>query len=88
MDYKIMHLPDKNRFETTIDGLTSFVQYTVDGKEFDIIHTIVPRPLEGQGIAAALVKKGYDYARKMGLIPVASCSYAAAWLKRHPDYDK
>lgn len=88
MEYKITHIPYKNRFETTIDGLTAFVQYTIANKELDIIHTIVPRPLEGQGIAAALVKETYDYAKRHGLTPVATCSYAAAWLQRHPEYEQ
>lgn len=87
MDYKITHYPDKDRFETTIYGLTAFVQYRIMDGYLDIIHTIVPRPLEGQGIAAALVKDAYDYAIRQGMKPMATCSYAVAWLKKHPDYN-
>ena len=56
MDYEIIHQPEQHLFKTEVDGRTAFVQYRLLGDSLDIIHTIVPRPLEGRGIAAALVK--------------------------------
>ncbi|MCD7850148.1 MAG: N-acetyltransferase [Parabacteroides sp.] len=86
MDYTITHYPEKNRFETTLDGVTAFVQYRLSGDRLDIIHTIVPPAIEGRGVAAALVKHAYDYAIEHGMKPLATCSYAVAWLHRHPEY--
>lgn len=40
----------------------------VDGC-LNIEHTIVPREIEGRGIAAALVKAAYDYALDHDLLP-------------------
>ena len=85
MEYDIIHYPEKLRFELKQDGLTAFVQYRL-GNNLDIIHTIVPEPLEGQGIAASLVKAAFDYALENQLKPRAVCSYAVAWLKRHQEY--
>ena len=82
IDYEITHEVDQKIFQTQIEGRTAFVQYRLINGELDIIHTIVPRPLEGQGIAAALVKAAYDYAAAQGLTPVATCSYAVRWLER------
>ena len=45
----------------------------------------MPRPLEGQGIAAALVAAAYNYALENGLKPKATCSFAVRWLQRHPE---
>jgi len=42
--------------------------------------------LEGRGIAATLVETAYKYAKKQGLRPLATCSYAVVWLKRHPEF--
>lgn len=86
MEYIIEHYPEKYRFEIKQNGLTAFVQYRLVGNNLDIIHTIVPEPLEGQGIAASLVKAAFDYALANGMKPRATCSYAVAWLKRHPEY--
>lgn len=88
MEYKIEHQPEQKLFKTEIEGRTAFVQYRLLNGGLDIIHTIVPRPLEGQGIAAALVKAAYDYAVANGLKPKATCSYAVAWLQRHPEVTK
>lgn len=86
MDYQITHFPDRKHFEIKLEGETAFVEYRLMNGRLDIIHTIVPPPLEGRGIAAALVKYAYDYAMDMGLKPLATCSYAVAWLQRHPAY--
>lgn len=88
MEYKIEHQPEQKLFKTEVEGRTAFVQYRLLNGGLDIIHTIVPRPLEGQGIAAALVKAAYDYAVANGLKPKATCSYAVAWLQRHPEVIK
>lgn len=87
MDYKITHQPEQKLFMAEVDGRKAFVQYRLIDGSLDVIHTIVPRPLEGQGIAAALVKEAYDYAQANGLQPKATCSYAAKWLERHPIAD-
>lgn len=88
MEYKIEHQPEQKLFKTEVEGRTAFVQYRLLNGGLDIIHTIVPRPLEEQGIAAALVKAAYDYAVANGLKPKATCSYAVAWLQRHPEVTK
>ena len=82
----ITHHHQHHRFGTVIEGHTACVEYSISPGTFDIVHTRVPAPLEGRGIAAALVKTAYDYARSRKLALRGSCSYAAVWLKRHPDY--
>ena len=85
MDYEIIHQPEHQLFKTEVDGRTAFAQYRLVDNSLDIIHTIVPKPLEGRGIAAALVKTAYDFALRNGLKPKATCSYAVKWLERHPE---
>ena len=51
MEYTVNHYPEKNRFEVVEDGLTAYVEYRLRGDALDIIHTIVPKNLEGRGIA-------------------------------------
>lgn len=58
MDYEIRHQPEQKLFETEVDGRTAFVQYRLLNGSLDIIHTIVPRPIEGQGIARRSGKSG------------------------------
>ena len=66
MEYTVNHYPEKNRFEVVEDGLTAYVEYRLRGDALDIIHTIVPKNLEGRGIAATLVKQLINTQRNRG----------------------
>ena len=46
----------------------------------------VPQELAGRGIAEELAKTALDHARQNKLHVVALCSYVAAYIKRHPQY--
>ena len=50
-----------------------------------IVHTEVPPTLEGRGIAAALVRAAFAYAREHGLKVMPACSYVRAYVRRHPE---
>lgn len=83
---EILHDEGGKRFWTLVDGYTAHVAYEICEKGLDIRHTVVPEAIGGRGIAAALVKAVYDYARVKQLKPIATCSYAVSWLQRHPEY--
>lgn len=83
---KILHDISTHEVFTVIDGNKAYVEYQLDDDKLDILHTVVPHPLEGQGIASALVKFAYDYALANNLKPAATCPYAKVWLQRHPEY--
>ena len=51
-----------------------------------IKHTEVAPAFEGQGIGGALVKHMLEDARSQGRGVIPVCPYAAAWIKRHPEY--
>ena len=81
--HTIQHNKQAHKFIIEEQGLTAYVLYRVSADTLTITSTYVPKPLEGQGIAAILTKECYDYAAAEGLKPDATCSYAVAWLKRH-----
>ena len=83
---EIKHRKEENRFYTEVEGFTGYVEYRIHDGGLDIVHTIVPDEIGGRGIAAELVAATYEYARSQGLKPIATCSYAIAWLERHPKY--
>jgi len=87
MDYKIVHRPEKRRFETEEECVIAYVDYQMKGDSFDIVHTKVPKPLEGRGVGTSLVRSAYQYAIDNGLKREATCPFASIWLKRHPEYD-
>ena len=76
----------EHRFETWIDGYLSKLDYIQDGKNFVITHVGVSPELRGQGIAGHIVQVGLEYAKERSLRVVPMCSYAAAYIRRHPEY--
>ena len=84
-DIEIRHNAAASRFEATIDGMLSHADYQLVDGVMRLNHTSVPAPLEGQGIAAALVKGAFAYAEANGLKAEPWCSYVRAYMKRHPE---
>ncbi len=87
MSPMIEHNRDAQRFETHVEGLLCELDYSLGGKVMTITHTKVPGEVGGRGIASALTKVAMDAARSEGWNVVPACSYARAWMKRHPQYD-
>jgi predicted GNAT family acetyltransferase len=81
----VTHNPAASRFEATVDGHLCVCQYRMYGKLMMLVHTGVPSALRGRGIAAALVRAALDHARARGFKVRADCSYAAAYIERHPE---
>jgi predicted GNAT family acetyltransferase len=73
-----------HRFTTTVDGERAVLDYTLAADVMTITHTGVPPAIEGRGIAAQLTRKAIDTAREHRWRVVPACSYAAAYLARHP----
>lgn len=83
----IHHAADAGRFSTEVDGHEAELVYRLRDGSLVIEHTGVPEPIGGRGIAAALVKAALDHARAAGLKVVPACSYAAIYIRRHPEYE-
>jgi uncharacterized protein len=76
-----------SQYETTIDGATAYVAYDREGEDRIVFtHTVVPDALSGRGLASALVTHALDDARAQNLKVVPQCSYVAAFIQRHPEY--
>jgi uncharacterized protein len=81
----ITHDTAAARFETIVEGQRCVCQYRVFGKTMMLTHTGVPQALRGRGIAALLVQAALDHARARQLKVRPDCSYAEAYMQRHPE---
>ena len=79
----IQHNPAASRFETRVDGHLCVAEYRLAGKVMAMTHTHVPPPLEGRGIAAALVAAALTHVRAAGLRVRPDCSYVERYMRRH-----
>jgi len=76
----------RRRFEVRAGDRTATLTYMVQGDRITLIHTEVPKELEGHGLGGKLAAFGLDYARENGLRVVPTCPFVAAYIKRHPQY--
>jgi len=81
----INHDSNARRFSTNVDGLAAVLDYTVSDDTMIITHTAVPRPITGRGIGADLMRAALNAARSKGWKVDPACSYAEAYMRRHPD---
>lgn len=86
MEYTVIHDEKVNRFEVFESGQIGYIQYLIKDGVMDMIHTIVPRQLEGQGVGSALVKYALDFARDERLKVIPTCSFIQAYIERHKEY--
>lgn len=81
----VRHNEPAQRFEALVDGELARCDYRRHGAVLRMVHTEVPRALEGRGIAAALVKAAFAHARDKNLRIEPACSYVASYMRRHPE---
>jgi len=85
----IQHDPALQRFRTEADGHLARLDYVLDphAARMIITHTVVPAEIGGRGIAGQLVQAALEHARAQGWSVDPQCSYADAWMRRHPAFD-
>ena len=78
----------RHRFEMTVAGQIAYISYKEIPGRMTLIHTIVPPELEGQGVATAIIEKALDYLKTNQLKLIPMCPFVAAYIKRHPEWNK
>lgn len=78
---------ESNRLELEIEGSTAFIEYKLSGHTIFLIHTEVPKELEGRGVGGAIVQKALQYAKDNGYYIVPLCPFVQAYLQRHKEWN-
>ena len=76
----------QSRFELVEDGLLAYAEYRLDGNVLVIPYVESDPGLRGKGTAGRLMTGVLDSAREKGLKVTPICGYAAAYIRRHPEY--
>lgn len=85
MEFPVIHRPEAGCFEAQIEGRLAQACYRREGDTLVLHHTEVPPALQGRGVAAALVAAALGHARAERLRVRPTCSYVAAYMRRHPE---
>lgn len=83
---EVIHNPQENRFEVTVDGHTAVLTYRLSDNIISFNHTGVPSAIERRGIGGQLAKAGLEYAKLQGYRVRPICPFIADYIKKHPEY--
>jgi predicted GNAT family acetyltransferase len=82
----VQHDPESGVFRIDVEGHRAVLKYHCAAETMSILHTGVPDAVGGRGIAAALTRAALEFARLRHYRVRPLCSYAAAFMRRHPEY--
>lgn len=74
----------ESRYELSVEGHLAVAEYQLHGNHLSITRVFVPNELRGKGVAAQVMRAVVEDAVSKGLVLVPVCSYAVAYLERHP----
>ena len=84
---EVVDNPEESRFELVDDGrLLGWADYRPAGASVIVAHTEVLRGHSGEGLASALLRGALDAIRERGATVIPTCPFAAAFIRRHPEY--
>jgi len=75
-----------DRYEMVEDGQTVYADYRRQGERLYIDYVFSPVPLRGTGASGRLMTAVATRARAENLKITPICGYAAAWLRRSPEF--
>jgi predicted GNAT family acetyltransferase len=81
---QITHDRRAHRISAQLEGQTGQLDYELEGNVMSITHTRVPPPIGGRGVAAELMRSALELAAANGWTVNPLCSYAVAYMKKHP----
>ncbi len=85
---QIRHERPARRFGARLDGLIAYLSYEERGDNvLEYAQVYVPPEQRGRGVAAEITRTALEYARENGYSVIPSCSYVAAFVRRHREYD-
>lgn len=87
MEYKVLNNAERKEFEIQLDDETAVLQYRFHDGKIWLMHTEVPKKLEGRGLASALAHYGLEWAKENNMKAKVLCPFVAIYLKRHPEYN-
>jgi predicted GNAT family acetyltransferase len=87
MDIRVTNNDVQQQFEVHADGEMAVLQYRFQDDLIWLMHTEVPKKLEGRGLASALAHFGLEWAKENNKKVKVLCPFVAMYLKRHPEYN-
>jgi hypothetical protein len=82
----VVNNTELHQFEIRFGDDVARLRYAIREHDLELIHTEVPRSLEGQGFAGELAKAALEYAARRRLRVIPTCPYVRSYLHKHAEY--
>jgi predicted GNAT family acetyltransferase len=76
----------ESQYELSTEAGLAVLEYMREGDRIALVHTEVPKALEGRGLGAKLVKFALADARARDLQVLPMCAFVRAYVAKHPEY--
>ncbi|MEP6684290.1 MAG: GNAT family N-acetyltransferase [Parafilimonas sp.] len=86
-DSSVTNNTQQQQFEVSINDHLAVLVYRFYKDDIAFMHTQVPAELENKGIASALAKFAFEWAKEHNKKVIIYCSFAASYLKKHSEYN-
>ena len=80
------HNAAAGQFEVRTARGVALLKYVPEGDVLDLVHTEVPKDVEGRGVGSALARAALDYARVQHLSVKPTCPFVRAFISKHAEY--
>jgi predicted GNAT family acetyltransferase len=85
MESEIINNEHNMQFEYRENGQLARLEYRFYKKNIAMMHTVVPETLKGKGIASALAKHAFSFAKSRNKKVMIYCPFVASYLMKHPE---
>lgn len=86
-DIEVVNNETAGRFEVRFGEGLAQLRYGRQDNDIYLVHTEVPKELEGRGIAGKLASTALTFARDNGLRAIVRCPYVKTYVQRHPEFN-
>jgi hypothetical protein len=84
--HEVINNKEQMQFQIPVDGYTALLEYRFYKEALALMHTEVPEPLEGKGLASELSHYAFEWAKNNNKKVRVYCSFAKTYLEKHPEY--
>ena len=85
-DFSVTNNLQQQQFEVNINDQLAVLVYRFHKNDIVFMHTQVPAELENRGIASALAKFAFEWAKAHDKKVMVYCPFVASYLQRHPEF--
>lgn len=85
-EHEIKHNVESRRFELTVSGIISMIEYESSEGILNLTRVHVPYELTGQGLASYMAKHVFNYARENNLKIIPTNTFIKTYIQNHPEY--